>query len=75
MWGYCWGGMRILVVEDEPKVAGALETGLGAEGYDVAVALTGVWNRPPEFPSHSRMASERAVERIDRPLITVVWQE
>lgn len=33
--------MRILVIEDEPKVAGALEEGLTAEHYDVAVATTG----------------------------------
>src|SRR5215469_8156819 len=33
--------MRILVVEDEPKVARALEEGLGSESYQVAVAHTG----------------------------------
>lgn len=33
--------MRILVVEDEKKVARALEQGLQAEHYDVAVAHTG----------------------------------
>ena len=33
--------MRILVVEDERKVAKALQDGLEAEGYDVAVAHTG----------------------------------
>jgi two-component system copper resistance phosphate regulon response regulator CusR len=32
--------MRILVVEDEPKVARALREGLEGEGYDVAVAAT-----------------------------------
>jgi len=32
--------MRILVVEDEPKVARALEEGLGSESYQVAVAHT-----------------------------------
>jgi DNA-binding response OmpR family regulator len=33
--------MRILVVEDEPKVANALREGLQAEHYNVAVARTG----------------------------------
>jgi DNA-binding response OmpR family regulator len=33
--------VRILVVEDEPKVARALEEGLAAESYSVAVARTG----------------------------------
>ncbi len=33
--------MRILVIEDEPKVARALKEGLSAEHYDVAVAPTG----------------------------------
>jgi DNA-binding response OmpR family regulator len=32
---------RILVVEDEAKVAGALSEGLASEGYGVAVATTG----------------------------------
>jgi DNA-binding response OmpR family regulator len=32
---------RVLVVEDEPKVARALREGLAGEGYDVVVALTG----------------------------------
>lgn len=33
--------MRILVIEDEPKVAHALEEGLRGEHYDVAVATRG----------------------------------
>lgn len=33
--------MRILVIEDEPKVAKALKQGLEGEHYDVAVATTG----------------------------------
>src|SRR4051812_9659964 len=33
--------MRILVVEDEMKVARALESGLAAEGYEVALAHNG----------------------------------
>jgi two-component system copper resistance phosphate regulon response regulator CusR len=33
--------VRILVVEDEPKVARALQDGLAAEHYDVVVARTG----------------------------------
>jgi two-component system, OmpR family, copper resistance phosphate regulon response regulator CusR len=33
--------VRILVVEDEGKVAGAVRDGLAAEGYDVRVAATG----------------------------------
>ena len=33
--------MRILVVEDEPKVAGALKEGLEREQFEVVVALTG----------------------------------
>jgi two-component system copper resistance phosphate regulon response regulator CusR len=32
---------RVLVVEDEAKVAGALSEGLTGEGYDVVVAATG----------------------------------
>ena len=38
--------MRILVVEDEPNVAAALDAGLSAEGFDVDVATdgdTGLW--------------------------------
>jgi len=34
-------GVRILVVEDETKVAGALRDGLANEGYDVSIAHTG----------------------------------
>src|SRR5262249_5831815 len=37
----CVLDVRILVVEDEPKVAQALDEGLEGEGYDVAVELTG----------------------------------
>jgi DNA-binding response OmpR family regulator len=33
--------MRVLVVEDDAKVAGAMRTGLTGEGYDVVVARTG----------------------------------
>ena len=33
--------MRILVIEDEPKVARALKTGLERAGYQVALAATG----------------------------------
>lgn len=33
--------MRILVIEDEPKVARALERGLEAEHYDVVLAMRG----------------------------------
>ncbi len=33
--------MKILVVEDEPKVAGALKEGLESEGYEVTLAATG----------------------------------
>ncbi len=33
--------MRILVVEDEPKVAGAIAQGLTAEQFDVTIAMTG----------------------------------
>jgi DNA-binding response OmpR family regulator len=33
--------MRILVVEDDAKVAGALRAGLAGEGYDVVVSRTG----------------------------------
>src|SRR5262249_40672900 len=35
------GGMRVLVVEDEKKVAKALREGLEAEHYDVRVAASG----------------------------------
>jgi DNA-binding response OmpR family regulator len=34
-------GMRILVVEDEVKVANALKEGLEGEGYEAVVALAG----------------------------------
>ena len=33
--------MKILVVEDEPKVAGALREGLEQEGYEITLARTG----------------------------------
>ncbi len=33
--------MRLLVIEDDPKVAGALRAGLTAEQYDVVVSRTG----------------------------------
>jgi DNA-binding response OmpR family regulator len=33
--------MRILVIEDEPKVANALQDGLTNEGYTVDIARTG----------------------------------
>jgi DNA-binding response OmpR family regulator len=32
---------KLLVVEDEPKVAGALKEGLEAEGYEIVLAQTG----------------------------------
>ena len=38
---YTWGVVRILVVEDEQKVARALRDGLEAERYEVRVASTG----------------------------------
>jgi two-component system copper resistance phosphate regulon response regulator CusR len=33
--------MRVLIVEDEPKLANALQEGLGGEGYDTAVEHSG----------------------------------
>lgn len=33
--------MRVLIIEDDAKVAGAVKAGLTAEGYDVAVSRTG----------------------------------
>jgi two-component system copper resistance phosphate regulon response regulator CusR len=33
--------MRVLIIEDDGKVAGAMRAGLAADGYDVAVARTG----------------------------------
>jgi DNA-binding response OmpR family regulator len=33
--------MRVLVIEDDPKVAGAVRAGLTAEGYELAVSKTG----------------------------------
>ena len=33
--------MRVLIVEDDPKVAGAVRTGLAGEGYEVVVARNG----------------------------------
>src|SRR6267143_3906276 len=38
---YHRGGMHILIVEDETKVAQALKEGLEREGYEVTVARTG----------------------------------
>jgi DNA-binding response OmpR family regulator len=33
--------MRVLIIEDDPKVAGALESGLASDGYDAVVSRTG----------------------------------
>ena len=33
--------MRVLVIEDDPKVAGAVRTGLQGEGYEAVVSSTG----------------------------------
>ena len=33
--------MRVLIIEDDPKVAGAVETGLRGEGYEVVLSPTG----------------------------------
>ncbi len=33
--------MRVLIIEDDPKVAGAVKAGLTAEGYQVVVSRTG----------------------------------
>ena len=33
--------MRILIIEDDPKVAGAVKAGLTAEGYEVVLSRTG----------------------------------
>ncbi|MDP2322291.1 MAG: response regulator transcription factor [Acidobacteriota bacterium] len=33
--------MRVLVIEDDPKVAGALKAGLQGEGYEAVVSATG----------------------------------
>ena len=33
--------MRLLIIEDDVKVAGAIRTGLAADGYDVTTARTG----------------------------------
>jgi DNA-binding response OmpR family regulator len=33
--------MRVLIIEDDPKVAGAVRSGLTAEGFSVAVSSTG----------------------------------
>jgi two-component system OmpR family response regulator len=33
--------MRVLVVEDEPKMAGLIRRGLSEEGYSADVAATG----------------------------------
>ena len=35
------GGVRILVIEDEPKTAEAIRKGLHAEGYEAAVTHSG----------------------------------
>src|SRR3990172_6556340 len=33
--------MRVLVIEDDPKVAGAVKAGLQGEGYEAVVSSTG----------------------------------
>ncbi len=33
--------MRVLIIEDDPKVAGAVKAGLTSEGYDVVVSRSG----------------------------------
>lgn len=33
--------MRVLIIEDDPKVAGAVKTGLQGEGYEAVVSSTG----------------------------------
>jgi DNA-binding response OmpR family regulator len=33
--------MRVLIIEDDPKVAGAVRSGLAGEGYEVVVSRTG----------------------------------
>jgi two-component system OmpR family response regulator len=46
LWGACWtrreDRVRVLVVEDEPKMAGLLRRALAEEGYAVDVATDGV---------------------------------
>ncbi len=37
-----WLGVHILIVEDEPSIAGFLERGLEADGYDISCAADGV---------------------------------
>ena len=71
--------MRILVVEDERKVARALQEGLEAESYEVAVAHTGeegfflvnaehfdliVLDRL--LPGHARVAAQRLWTLLSR---------
>jgi two-component system copper resistance phosphate regulon response regulator CusR len=41
LWSLDFDALKVLVVEDEPKVADALREGLQAEQYDVAVERTG----------------------------------
>jgi DNA-binding response OmpR family regulator len=59
------GGLALLVVEDEPKVARALREGLSAEGFEVTVAQTGesgfflASTRPFDLIVLDRMLPER----------------
>ena len=70
------GGMRILVVEDEKRLAGALKRGLEAEGFAVDVALDGdegLWLATESdydaivldimLPGHERLQGVRRVAR------------
>ena len=56
--------MRVLIVEDEKKVAGAVRRGLEAEGFAVDVALTGtdgLWKGSgrsiPSFDLHGALGA------------------
>ncbi|WP_458315856.1 response regulator transcription factor [Mycolicibacterium brisbanense] len=48
--------MKVLIVEDEPLLAGSLGRGLGAEGYAVALAATG--------PDGVRQATEHSFDAV-----------
>jgi DNA-binding response OmpR family regulator len=56
--------MRLLVVEDEPKVAEALQDVLAGEQYDVLVAGTG-----------SEGFSRASAERFDAIVLDILFRE